>query len=191
MNKNPGRYFFVVMLGLLLNLPLTALQASPVAGSPLFSTFDNKPAKVADYMVDHKWLLVMIWASDCSICNQEAHAYVDFNLKHENRDARVLGISVDGQAKKKAAELFIQRHNMNFPNLISEPDRLADWFEKLTGQNWMGTPTLLLYSPDGELRVQQIGAIPLDLVEKFIQRDSARKTPTADKVNYGDTGSAQ
>jgi len=40
----------------------------------------------------------------------------------------------------------------------------------------MGTPTMLLYSPEGELKVQQIGAIPLDLVEKFIERESARKT---------------
>lgn len=180
--KKLGRYFFAGMLGLLLNLPLSAFAT---ADQPLFSTFDNKPAKIADYIVDSKWLLVMIWASDCHICNREAHAYVDFNFKHEDGDARVLGISIDGQAKKKAAELFIKRHEINFPNLIAEPDRLADWFEKLTGQNWMGTPTLLLYSPDGELRVQQIGAIPLELVEKFIQRNSARKTSVAEKVDHG------
>ncbi|VAX13991.1 hypothetical protein MNBD_GAMMA24-1454 [hydrothermal vent metagenome] len=185
MSKNPGSYFFVLMLGLLLNLPLAASRAATEASLPLFSTFDNKPAKIADYIVDNKWLLVMIWASDCHICNREAYKYVDFNFKHEDSDARVLGISVDGQAKKKAATSFIKRHDLNFPNLISEPDRLAGWFEKLTGQNWMGTPTLLLYSPDGELRVQQIGAIPLELVEKFIQRDSARKISAAEKVNHG------
>ncbi|NOZ37400.1 MAG: TlpA family protein disulfide reductase [Gammaproteobacteria bacterium] len=185
MSKKLGRYFFAMMLGLVVNLPLTASQAATVASSPLFSTFDNKPAKIADYIGNKKWLLVMIWASDCHICNREAYTYVDFNFKHEDRDARVLGISIDGQAKKKAAELFIKRHDINFPNLIAEPDRLADWFEKLTGQNWMGTPTLLLYSPDGELRVQQIGAIPLELVEKFIQHDSARKISAVEKVNQG------
>ncbi len=182
MTKKLDRYFFAVMLGLLLNLPLSA---SVAASPPLFSTFDNKPANIADYIVDHKWLLVVIWASDCSICNREAYTYVDFHFKHEESDARVLGISIDGQAKKKAAESFIKRHNINFPNLIGEPDKIADWFEKLTGQNWMGTPTLLLYSPDGELRVQQIGAIPLELVEKFIQRNSLQKTSAVEEVNHG------
>ena len=118
----------------------------------------------------------MIWASDCHICNREAHAYVDFHFKHEEGNAQVLGISIDGQMKKKAAELFIKRHEINFPNLITEPEKVAAWFEKLTGQNWMGTPTMLLYSPDGELRVQQIGAVPLELVEKFIEREAERKT---------------
>ena len=172
MTKNVTRYFFSSLCGVVLGL---LLNVSVQASEPLFSTFDNKPADIKDYIADDKWLLVMIWASDCHICNREAHAYVDFNFKHEEKNARVLGISIDGQAKKKAAELFIQRHEINFPNLISEPDSLANWFEKLTGQNWMGTPTLLLYSPEGELKVQQIGAIPLELVEKFIQRETARK----------------
>lgn len=188
MSRKSGRYFFAMMLSLLLILPLSASRAA-IVSPPLFSTFDNKPAKISDYIVNNKWLLVMIWASDCSICNREAGAYVNFNSRHEKTDVRVLGISIDGQAKKKAAELFIKRHDLNFPNLISEPDSLAGWFEKQTGQNWMGTPTLLLYSPDGKLKVQQIGAIPLTLIEKFIQRDSAQKTLTTDKVNYGTTHS--
>ena len=177
MIKNVRRTFFrrsgAVLLGLLLTM-------SAQASESLFSTFDNKPAEIADYINNDKWLLVMIWASDCHICNREAHAYVDFHFKHEENNAQVLGISIDGQEKKQAAESFIKRHEINFPNLISEPEKLANWFEKLTGQNWMGTPTLLLYSPEGELKVQQIGAIPLELVEKFIQRESARKTAAAE-----------
>lgn len=178
MIKNLDRYFFSLMLGLF-------LSASVAANQPLFSTFDNKPASISDYIAKNKWLLVMIWASDCHICNREAHAYVDFQFKHEEKNAQVLGISIDGQMKKKAAELFIKRHEINFPNLIGEPGKVAAWFEKLTGQNWMGTPTMLLYSPDGELRVQQIGAIPLELVEKFIQRESAKKTAALEAKKQG------
>lgn len=169
MTKKLDRYFFAMILNL-------SLVASVAASGSVLSTFDNEPAAIADYIKKNKWLLVMIWASDCHICNREVHAYVDFHFKYEEENAQVLGISVDGQIKKKAAELFIQRHEVNFPNLIGEPDKVASWFEKLTGQNWMGTPTMLLYSPDGKLKVQQIGAIPLELVEKFIQNESARKT---------------
>lgn len=164
------RGFPAALLGLFLLLP--AAWAAP----GLFRTFDDKPAQIADYTGDGKWLLVVIWASDCHVCNREAHTYVDFHFRHEDGDIRVLGISIDGQAKKAAAQGFIERHELNFPNLIGEPDAVGAWFEKLTGENWMGTPTLLLYSPEGELRVQQIGAIPLELVEKFIARERARRT---------------
>jgi len=167
----------VVISSLLLSLLLTT---SAIASKSVFSTFDNQPVEIANYIEKDKWLLVMIWASDCHICNREVHAYVDFHFKHEETKARVLGVSVDGKTKKKAAELFIKRHELNFPNLIGEPNEVASWFEKLTGQNWMGTPTLLIYSPEGDLRVQQIGAIPLELVEKFIQRESDRKTAVAE-----------
>ncbi len=177
MTKKSGNYFSKSLFSILLAL---SLNISVQAGTPLFSSFAGKPVEISDYIVDDKWLLVMIWASDCHICNREAHAYVDFYFKHEESNALVLGVSIDGQVKKAEAELFIKRHEINFPNIISEPDKLAHWFEKLTGQSWMGTPTLLVYSPEGELKVQQIGAIPLDLVEKFIQRESARKTVAVD-----------
>jgi len=80
MSKKLGRYFWIMMLGRVLNLPLTASRAATVASSPLFLTFDNKPAKIADYIVDKKWLLVMIWASDCHICNREAYTYRGFQF---------------------------------------------------------------------------------------------------------------
>jgi len=178
MMKKTGRHFWAMIAGLLLAIPV-------LASGSVFSTFDGKPASIDDYIKKDKWLLVMIWASDCHICNREAHAYADFHFKHEEKSAQVLGISMDGQAKKKAARLFIQRHEINFPNLIGEPAAIANWFEKLTGQNWMGTPTMLLYSPEGKLRVQQIGAIPLELVEKFIQRESARSAATVETAKQG------
>ncbi len=179
MKKKSHKNLLNTVSALLLSL---LLSNAVMATESLFSTFDDQPASITDYIEEDKWLLVVIWASDCHICNREAHAYVDFHFKHEESNAQVLGVSIDGQKKKKAAELFIQRHEINFPNLIGEADKIGRWFEKLTGQNWMGTPTLLVYSPEGELKVQQIGAIPLELVEKFIQRESARKTAVAETL---------
>ena len=46
-----------------------------------------------DYRGGGKWLLVMIWATDCHICHQQKPLISDFHDKHQNSDAEVLGIA--------------------------------------------------------------------------------------------------
>jgi len=149
---------------LLLSLPSLAL-----------TTFDGKPARVSDYLDKGKWLVVMIWASDCRICNHEISHYVDFHFVHQHEDAKVLGISIDGQERKAAAEQFIARHNVNFPNLIGEPGEVAAWYQRLTGDAFVGTPTFLFYDPRGELVARQVGAVPTELIEKFMQQQARKE----------------
>ena len=71
---------------------------------------------------------------------------------------------------------FINKYKVDFPNLLGEYERVGRWFEYKTGQNWMGTPTYLIYTPEGQLRAQQAGSMPVNLVEKFILRESKIKT---------------
>ena len=141
------------------------------------STFDGKPAEVSNYTGGGKWLVVMIWASDCHICNKEASQYVDFHFVHQDDDARVLGISIDGQAKKAEAEKFIERHKVNFPNLIGEPGEVAEWFARLTGSPFVGTPTFLFYDPSGKLVAKQVGAVPTELIEAFMEQQASTEKP--------------
>lgn len=143
--------------------------------SPAMTTFDGKPARVSDHLDSGKWLVVMIWASDCRICNQEVSHYVDFHFVHQDEDARVLGISIDGQQGKAAAEQFISRHNVNFPNLLGEPDEVAAWYRRLTGSAFVGTPTFLFFDPRGELVAKQVGAVPTELIEKFMQAQARQE----------------
>ncbi|MDH5407663.1 MAG: TlpA family protein disulfide reductase [Gammaproteobacteria bacterium] len=153
---------------LLCSLPLYSLQAA------LFKDFNDKPASITQYAGKGKWLVVMIWASDCHVCNKEAESYNAFHLKYKDKNARVLGLSTDGQKNKKAAQNFISRHQLKFPNILGEPQDVAIHFSKLTGVDWTGTPTFLIYSPTGELAVQQAGAVPTNIIEEFIQQQSAQ-----------------
>ena len=130
--------------------------------------FKGNPHNLKEYLGNGKWTIVMLWASDCHICNQEAHQYVQFHKKHQNKDASVLGISLDGQEKKSDAEGFLKEHTINFPNLIGEPMGVASIYRELTGDNFRGTPTFLIFSPKGDLRAQQVGAVPTDLIEQFM-----------------------
>ena len=140
-----------------------------------FQDFSGNNKVFENHLGKGKWLIVMIWASDCHICNREAHQYVDFHTFHSDKDATVLGISLDGESKKAAAEGFIKKHNVNFPNLIAEPETVAKLFYDLTGQHFSGTPTFLVYSPEGELKAAQAGAVPTELIEDFIKKNTVKK----------------
>lgn len=141
-----------------------------------FEDFSGKPQKLENFVGKNgKWLIVMMWASDCHVCNHEAHQYVDFHMVHSDSDATVLGISLDGESRKKEAENFIKKHSVDFPNLIAEPEFVSNVYQKLTGQYFAGTPTFLIYSPDGELKAAQAGAVPTSLIEDFIKKNSTKK----------------
>ena len=91
---------------------------------------------------------------------------------HADDDAQVLGITIDGQAKKAEARKFIERHNINFPSLIGEPADVANLFSELTGAYFVGTPAFLFFDPKGELKAQQVGAVPPELIENFIKQQT-------------------
>lgn len=149
-------------------LAILTFSGTGYAASALYD-FSGKPASINEFSGNGKWLVVMFWASDCHVCNVEAHQYKDFHFVHSDKDATVLGVSVDGMANKVLAEGFIKKHKLDFPNLIGEPEDVADLFTTLTGVLWRGTPTFLIYSPKGQLMIQQIGAAPTELIEEYME----------------------
>ena len=168
-NKRISSWWVVVAL---------VLVAGPVYATTFMKDFDGAIHSLDEYTGQGKWAIVMIWASDCQACNQEAKNYVRFNKEHKDKDAFILGISTDGREKKAEAVKFIKRHGVDFKNLIDEPENVARLYSNLTGQPFVGTPTFLLFSPAGELRAAQAGAVPTDIIESFI----ARETAAAEKV---------
>ena len=70
---------------------------------------------------------------------------------------------------------FIKKHHIDFPNLIAEPEYVSAMYKELTGQFFSGTPSFLIFSPDGELKAAQAGAVPTSLIEDFMQKNSIKK----------------
>ena len=157
---------------LIVSIMLTGLMFMPTTQASVLQDFNGQAKSISDYAGKGKWLVVMIWASDCHICNKEAHAYVDFHFAHSDDNAEVLGISIDGQANKVDALNFIEEHKLNFPNLIGEHEDVAYLFMQLTGNYLAGTPAFLIYDATGKLRVQQLGAVPPELIEDFIKQNT-------------------
>ncbi len=157
------------LLGVLLLSPFVSAEMKG------FEDFNGKPQVLENYLGKGKWTIVMMWASDCHICNREAQQYVDFHMIHSDTDATVLGISLDGESRKKEAVKFIKRHSVDFPNLIAEPGYVSNIYQQYTGQFFSGTPSFLIFSPQGELKAAQAGAVPTALIEDFIKKNPIKK----------------
>ncbi len=119
-----------------------------------------------------QWTVVMIWASDCHVCNEESGQYSKFYTQHAGRDANMIGISIDGQRGKKAAEAFISRNGVVFPNLIGDVQTVSRWYQMETGESFRATPTFVVFGPDGKVRAAQPGAVPPAIIEQFISSNS-------------------
>lgn len=160
-----------------------AVSQLAVAGG--LTDFKGKPKTVESFVGKGKWLLVMFWSADCHICNREAHEYVDFHFAHSDKDATVLGVSIDGKAKFEKAVKFIKKHNIDFPNLIGEAEDATAIYVKYAESRWVGTPSLLLFDPKGKLMAAQAGAVPATVIENFIlqaaKKDKAEKNTPKSK----------
>ena len=153
------------------------VRVSLVAGLMLVSflsqaaiqDFKGNPTTLQEHIVKGKWTVVLFWASDCHVCNQEAHSYVDFHFMNSDEKAEILGFSVDGKEKLQEAKKFIQRHRLNFPNIIGEFSEIAKIYAELTGAPFVGTPSVMVFDPEGVLKAAQVGAVPTSIIEEFIE----------------------
>lgn len=134
--------------------------------------FNGNTHKLTDFTGNGKWTVVMFWASDCRVCNAEIGQYIQFNQAHKDKDARLIGVSLDGQSGLPAAREFVKQHNVTFPNLVGNALDVANLYQTLTGSGWVGTPSFLIYNPQGTLVAAQAGAVPTALIEKFIKSKS-------------------
>ena len=165
-----------MVLALLISCLAWSVQA---AEKSTLADFDGNPRSIESYAGDGKWLVVMFWAHNCHICNQEAESYAQFHIAHKDTDASVLGVSIDGDEHRAEAEAFISRHDLPFPNLIGEPVATMLRFMSLTQEQFRGTPSILLFGPDGTLKAAQAGAVPTSSIESFIKRNSAQAAAAA------------
>jgi len=164
---------------------LVFFLSATVHAADSLQDLDGNKTTLQEHTGKGLWTVVMIWASDCYVCNAEAHQYIDFHMTHSDTDATVLGISMDGPENINDALRFIDKNGVDFPNLIGDPADVAMMYMKLTGKPWVGTPTFLVFNRKGKLRAQQVGAVPPELLEAFIAREDkdnklARQTHPVD-----------
>jgi hypothetical protein len=60
----------------------------------------------------------------------------------------------------------------NFESLIGEADEVADFVLSHSRHPLQGTPTIMIFNPNGILVAFQEGPVPVDSIERFIAQSS-------------------
>ncbi|WP_020559327.1 TlpA family protein disulfide reductase [Thiofilum flexile] len=149
--------FSVSLLSLSLLSVATPTQA--------LTTMTSKPIKMEQLVGKGRWTAIEIWASTCSICRQTMHNFIEIDQRLPAID--VFGISTDDQEGKQDALHFIQQNKMRFPNFLSSSAEMRSYLAR-HAEAFLGTPTLLLFSPQGKLVAVQPGPVTLTELRDFI-----------------------
>ena len=162
-HRLPSRLFFILLL----------MLAAPVyANEGVFKDFEGNERRIDSFGGNGNWLVLMIWAHDCRICDQEVGSYEVFHHNSGDKNIRILGLSIDGESKKQKAVNFIDRHDLTFPNLIGELDDVMAYYRTQTRSMFVGTPSILLFDPTGEIKAVQVGPASPEAIEEFIAKSS-------------------
>jgi len=152
--------FFARWLGILLFVPAVVLAAPDM----VLKDIDGKSRNVNEFIGKGQWTVVAVWSVDCPICRRELYQMAFLHDAHRKKDASVLGISIDGFDDRKRVAEFIDEQALSFPNLIGTIKEAA---ELGTGRIF-GTPTYYVFSPDGRLLGQRVGAQSQEQIEDLI-----------------------
>ena len=144
----------------------------PAVTLGLLQDMQGQDKLLQDYMSPDKWLVVVFWASDCHVSDQTVSQYNKHFAESTMNNIDLLGISLDGLKKIEAAKKFISDHDLKFSNLVGNRQSVTQFYGFMTGDEGLLTPTFLLFSPNGQLRARQIGAIPAELIENFIKLET-------------------
>lgn len=165
------------------------LTASLFLLSSTASAFTNisngQKDAIENYIGQNKWTILEIWASDCPSCRSHMPDMVMFDGKLNN--ARILSISLDGQRGKEEAEDFIDEFDMKFPTLLSNAVEMNIWMQQNIGESLIGTPTFVLFDPQGKLVAAQPGIVATSSLEKFIVQNSKPEETSAEVFYSNDT----
>lgn len=151
----------------LLLLPWLALAADL---DLTLKDLEGRERNVNEFLGKGKWVVVAVWSADCPVCRREIYHMTFFHDENRKKGMEVLGLSIDGWDNVEKARAFARDQSLNFPNLIGDPQTPS----LLTGTLFIGTPTYYVFSPDGELLAQRIGAVTQEQMEALIADLKAR-----------------
>jgi peroxiredoxin len=149
---------------------LILLALRPVAAEQRLATLGGELVNWADYLGRGHWTLLMVWASNCPVCNQTIDEAVEFIADDTLPELKLLGVAIDGYSDRPGVDAFLERHAVNFPTLVDDGHAVAGLYMRERGVNWAGwTPTYLLFSPSGRLMAERVGPLNTASVVKFIR----------------------
>jgi thiol-disulfide isomerase/thioredoxin len=146
-------------------IPLHAFATSP---NVTLEGLDGKQHQMSEYIGKGKWVVFNIWGPGCPPCASEMPELQNLHDAHKDKDLIVVGMALDfpsfGYANRKEVQAFVDDNFITFPIVLGDHTTI----ESMGGGYLQGTPTTLVYNPDGKLVGMQLGEINQQVVEDFI-----------------------
>lgn len=151
-------------------LIMTLSSPGVMASSEGLYLRDGSATTLAEHKGSGEWLVVMLWSTTCSICRTEFPKYSRFHQQGKGR--KVLGIALDGRGNLPAVDAFYKSTGATFPTLLADLSTYAGVYRAAAGEDLMGTPTFMLFNPQGQLVGLNPGPMGTEALERFIARKS-------------------
>jgi thiol-disulfide isomerase/thioredoxin len=133
---------------------------------------DGKRTTIDAHIGKGRWSLVVIWSSRCSLCAAEMPRYGAYHAASPDCKFSLLGVALDGFARRHRIAETMTRWNLGFPTLVAEGLTLQWTCGEPHEASIYGTPTFMLFDPSGTLRKLNLGPVWISELETFI-RDSS------------------
>lgn len=155
-----------------LALTLAFVTLGAGADSVQVKTLAGADTTLAEHIHGGQWTLVMMWTTYCGVCRRQYPEISTFHDRHRDRDATVLGVSLDGYDALEDVRAYVARKPFTFPTVVGEPDVLGAVFERATDDPFTGTPTYLLFNPQRVLVAAVAGEVSLEALENYIAQSA-------------------
>ena len=154
-----------------------ALAFAPAVSfaNPSLTGLDGKPRALGEFLGNGKWTVVGVWGPRCGYCHAEMPEREQ--LHRRRNDINMVGVAIDhlslGYAKPAEVRGFIQQHKLSYPIMLSDSSIVP----ALGGGDFIGTPTTLIFNPQGKLVARQPGRVSNKVIETYIDRVNRGEDP--------------
>lgn len=131
-------------------------------------TLGGETVPLSSFFEPDKWTMVMLWTTYCGTCRSQYPIISAFHDKHKDKDAKVIGMSLDGYAEVEKVRAYIASKPMSFASAIAETPALRSAYLQITEEKFGGTPTYLLFDPAGAMVAHAAGPVAIENIERFI-----------------------
>lgn len=157
------------MVALRIALVILAFALLPAASAaPALTGLDGKAGTLDNFLKNGKWTVVGVWGPRCGYCHAEMPEREQ--LHRRRNDINMVGVAIDhltnGYAKPAEVRDFVRQHKLSYPILLSDSSIVA----ALGGGDFIGTPTTLIFDPQGRLVARQPGRVSNKVIEAYIDR---------------------
>ena len=161
-----------ILLVLCLSVFSLATSAAEFDTGMKVKKLDGESGSLEDHVGKGKWTLVMFWETTCTICKQQEPEYAKFHAEHKDKDAEVVAISIDGTENVDLIKDYKKQNSLPYTVMVTDKPEIREKYQAATDEEFRGTPTYLLFSPEGELKAAQPGMLPATSVENYIAKSS-------------------